>query len=87
MRSRYDSSHQWLLVTYSNHLDTMRQKKDLLREEVVASVATWQVIKYVIGTLEFLHDGSSQETGEVDVFLGFLDRLQRWRELWLRPFM
>lgn len=65
----------------------MRQKKDLLREEVVASVATWQVIRCVTGTLESLYDGSSQETGEVDGFLGFINRLQRWRELWLRPFM
>jgi len=65
----------------------MRQKKDLLREEVVASVATWQVIKCIGSTLEFRYDYSSKETGEADTLLGFLDRLQRWRELWLRPFM
>jgi hypothetical protein len=65
----------------------MRQKKGLLRQEVVASVATWQVIKCVGSTLEFFYDYSSKETGDVDIFLGFLDRLQRWRELWLRPFM
>lgn len=74
-------------MTYSNHLDTMRQKKGLLREEVAASVATWQVIQCVRSVLEFLYDYSPKENGEVDVLLGLLDRLDRWRELWLRPFM
>ncbi len=87
MRPRYDSNHQRLIVTYSNHLDTMRQKKGLLREEVAASVATWQVIKCVRNILELLYDYSSKESGEVDIFLRLLDRLERWRELWLRPFM
>lgn len=87
MRSRYDFNNQRLLVTYSNHLDTMRQKKGHLQEEVAASVATWQVIKCVRSILEFLYDYSSKESGEVDIFLRLLDRLERWRELWLRPFM
>lgn len=74
-------------MTYSNHLDTMRQKKGLLQEEVAASVATWQVTKCVSSTIEFLCDYSPKESGEVDVLLGLLDRLDRWRELWLRPFV
>lgn len=74
-------------MTYSNHLDTMRQKKGLLQEEVAASVATWQVTKCVSSTIELLCDYSPKESGEVDVLLGLLDRLDRWRELWLRPFM
>ena len=74
-------------MTYSNHLDTMRQKKGVLQEDVAAFVATWQVIKCVRSILEFLYDYSSKESGEVDIFLRLIDRLERWRELWLRPFM
>ena len=65
----------------------MRQKKDLLREEVAASVATWQVTKCTRSNLEFLYDYPLKETGEVGAFLELIDRLERWREMWLRPFM
>lgn len=41
----------------------------------------------VRGVIEFHHDYPSKETGEVDTFLELIDLLERWREMWLRPFM
>ena len=65
----------------------MRQKKGLLQEEVVASVAKWQVIRHVKGSPAVIYDCSLKETGEANIFLELIDRLERWREMWLRPFM